>query len=1013
MFVRTTKPMTRHVRTLTVAVLQVFLVSACAFHSVRPQSVSAPSLQSDAFDRRVQIRMARQQLRDGTVDRDRAENEAADDLRFAARTGSKKARMESGAKARDLMIWGDTIERDFDRYEAARQQWQVDAALASRNATHEGKKVAGIESADWRQLKLTQHPAGRVNHLWINPSDDKRLVAGTDGDGLWKSDDEGASWSPTTSALGAISIERIAGSAASPQVLYAGTGSRRGHSQTQGMGILKSVDAGNTWSLLTSTTPACSSVQACATLPFEATHWRRIHGIDVSPTTPLIVIAATISGLWRSADGGLSWVQVKSAPARVYTGYVLVQFSDVYFNPLDSSKVIAITDEGTVYRSSDGGITWSAFTISSLPKSTGARIHYSRAFNGRVYVLGGNAAGGLEVHRSIDNGASWSLTAVVERSPGNPADASSLFFTGVLWVDPTDEKRLIAGSVRAYRSQNGGVTWAPFCCLWSDQTTVISTASYNGSTNKKIYFADDGGIYRFDDIDANFSSFSPTIAGNYETISYLDTGLAVTQNNVVAGISPGPVVTGNQDVGVQTYPITTSPSTPWKLSHPGDGTDVAVDPTAPSTFYATTQNAGHIYRSDDGGKTQTVLCSLYIAAQPPAIGTAPCVDSAPFSTRLALDPQDSKRMYVGGKSLWRSENAKSAVTPDWTKIFTAQPDDIGVRSISISPINPDHIWLVQRSNTGVRVLRTTNARAAAPIFSETSSLPKDCYPNVIKADQTDTNLAWLGCAGFYAKTLLKTVDGGATWKAVSGFPVMPVYAISQHPKNSNFVYVGTEFGLYTSENSGSNWSTASEGPGNIAVTSIAWYTSTEMLIGTYGRGTWMIASKPTKMMVEYRYAPLDYYFVTSRDTEKTILDATAGWARTGSSFTVLATGESGTKGITRYYFDKVARTGSRGSHFYTLVDAENASLTALNPTNVQKPLVPFSEGIDSYAYAPTVEGVGGSCAGGLVPVYRIFRGQSRFPDDPNHRFTTDLATYNSFVASGWDGEGVKFCVLPS
>jgi hypothetical protein len=43
-------------------------------------------------------------------------------------------------------------------------------------------------------------------------------------------------------------------------------------------------------------------------------------------------------------------------------------------------------------------------------------------------------------------------------------------------------------------------------------------------------------------------------------------------------------------------------------------------------------------------------------------------------------------------------------------------------------------------------------------------------------------------------------------------------------------------------------------------------------------------------------------------------------------------------------------------------------------------------------------------------VFRIFRGQARFPDNPNHRFTTDPAIYNAFVAQGWDGEGVKFCV---
>lgn len=166
----------------------------------------------------------------------------------------------------------------------------------------------------------------------------------------------------------------------------------------------------------------------------------------------------------------------------------------------------------------------------------------------------------------------------------------------------------------------------------------------------------------------------------------------------------------------------------------------------------------------------------------------------------------------------------------------------------------------------------------------------------------------------------------------------------------------------------------------------------------------------TRTMTEYLYAPLSYYFITSRDNEKQILDSAGGWSRTGNSFSVLANDDPGSKGITRYYFDKVALGGSRGSHFYTLVATEKNALQALNPTNAQLPGKPYDEGIDSFAFLPAVEGVGGSCAAGLQPLYRAFRGAVRFPDDANHRFTTDIALYNSLVGLGWDGEGVKACL---
>lgn len=161
-----------------------------------------------------------------------------------------------------------------------------------------------------------------------------------------------------------------------------------------------------------------------------------------------------------------------------------------------------------------------------------------------------------------------------------------------------------------------------------------------------------------------------------------------------------------------------------------------------------------------------------------------------------------------------------------------------------------------------------------------------------------------------------------------------------------------------------------------------------------------------KQMTEYRYAPLNYYFITSRDSEKLVLDSAPGWQRTGASFNVYANSEAGTSPIIRFYFDKIAKNGARGSHFYTLIESEALTVQGLNRSNRVAPQLPFNEGSDSYASPPDSSG---SCDANSTPVYRLFRNNTRFPDDPNHRFTIDRNVYNSFVAQGWDGEGVKFC----
>lgn len=158
------------------------------------------------------------------------------------------------------------------------------------------------------------------------------------------------------------------------------------------------------------------------------------------------------------------------------------------------------------------------------------------------------------------------------------------------------------------------------------------------------------------------------------------------------------------------------------------------------------------------------------------------------------------------------------------------------------------------------------------------------------------------------------------------------------------------------------------------------------------------------------YTPLNYYFITSRDSDKTLLDSVATFKRTGASFLVYATQQGEMRGISRFYFDQVAKNLQRGSHYYTLLDADLLALADQNPGHSKAAGMAQNESLDSFAYLPVVSGIGGTCAAGLLPVYRLFRGNAKFPDDPNHRFTTSLTTYNEATAAGWDGEGVNFCV---
>ncbi len=179
-------------------------------------------------------------------------------------------------------------------------------------------------------------------------------------------------------------------------------------------------------------------------------------------------------------------------------------------------------------------------------------------------------------------------------------------------------------------------------------------------------------------------------------------------------------------------------------------------------------------------------------------------------------------------------------------------------------------------------------------------------------------------------------------------------------------------------------------------------------------------------MVEYYNPQFDYYFMTSRETEKSILDGirnTSGdalWYRTGYWFKTDPFATPNTSSLTRYYVPGAAKNSQRGTHFYTVLTTDRQAITStgkerFSSSGCSDVANTFfcNEGTDSYAAPPIGSGAAGRCAAGEQSVWRVFRGNSRFPDDANHRYVTTPGLYNYMVNElGWDAEFVNMCVRP-
>jgi hypothetical protein len=177
-------------------------------------------------------------------------------------------------------------------------------------------------------------------------------------------------------------------------------------------------------------------------------------------------------------------------------------------------------------------------------------------------------------------------------------------------------------------------------------------------------------------------------------------------------------------------------------------------------------------------------------------------------------------------------------------------------------------------------------------------------------------------------------------------------------------------------------------------------------------------------MVEYFNPQYDYYFMSPKESDKSLLDGirdTQGnplWYRTGYWFKTDAASSSGTSSITRYFIPGAALGGTRGSHFYTSLTADKNAISAtgrerFDPCGSLPNGWFCNEGIQSFVASPVGTGATATCLAGEQPIYRVFRGQPRYVDNGNHRYLTSRAMYDYMVVDqGWTGENVNFCARP-
>ena len=682
--------------------------------------------------------------------------------------------------------------------------------------------------------------SGRISDVAVDPTNKKIWYVATAAGGVWKSTNAGLTFTPIFDGESSFSTGAITIDPKNPNVIWVGSGENNAQRVVAyGDGVYKSIDGGRSWKNVGLK---------------ESEHIGRIL---IDPRNSDVVYVASQGPLWskggerglyKTADGGTTWSRVLHVDD--WTGV-----NDVQMDPRNPDVLIATTWQrqrrtccfvaggpgSGVHRSTDGGKTW-VKSQAGFPSGDLGRIGLamSPADPDIIYAVADAAQGRGGFFRSSNGGVSW------ERMSGYQTGGN---YYNEIFADPHDVDRVYAVDVILQVTEDGGRNFRRV----GEQRKHVDNHSVwiDPDDTEHLIVGGDGGVYETHDRGRSwrFVANLPVTQFYRVTVDDMQPFYRVaggTQDNFsMLGPSRTRTVNGIRNAD-------------WIITQGGDGFGSAFDPSDPNTVYA---------------QAQFGVLSRFNLATGDAIGIQP-EDAADgpglrwnWDSPLMVSPHSPSRIYFAAERLLRSDdrgNSWRIISPDLSRNIdrgtlkmmdrVQSVDAVGrnvsttlfgnITTIAESPLQEG--LLITGTNDG-RVSITEDGGTTWRSIDRFPTVPETTYVTRVTASHHDArtiyatfNNHW---TGDYKPYVLKSTDLGRTWTNITGN--LPnrgsTWAIAEDPRNRQLLFVGTDFGVFTTVDGGTRWLPLKGGLPTIQVRDIAIQPrANDLVLATFGRGFYVL-----------------------------------------------------------------------------------------------------------------------------------------------------------------------------